>query len=87
MSAQIMKNRILLTALLFLLTACPGTRYVDEFNRRMSFGLQERVGQIIDLSEETPFQWKRMYFYGPYTPLNQIEQGTGFQMSRNLEQK
>ena len=50
-----MKNRILLTALLFLLTACPGTRYVDEFNRRMSFGLQERVGQIIDLSEETPF--------------------------------
>ena len=82
-----MKNRIVLVALLGVLTACLGTWRVDDFDKLIRFDLPERVGQIIDLSVETQFRWDRVVFYGPYTPLNQIEQETGFQVPRDLEQE
>ncbi len=82
-----MLNRIAVIAILLLLNACLGTWCVDEFDKLMRFDLPDLVGEEIDLSEETSFRWDKVSFYGPYTPLDQIETETGFQASRTLEQE
>src|SRR5262245_19606767 len=44
--------------------------------------VQRGPGTAVDLSQLTPFDWDRVYLFGPYTPSEKIHECVGFTWSQ-----